>query len=107
MKATLAAMLVLPLGLAAAAQSHESSAPATPAPGASSSSAPAHVDLNTMLKDADNTISSTNTDLANLHVEKWASGWKTAWMKKNSHKQQAGAHGCRRPRNTRKRGFGV
>ena len=90
MKATLAAIVVLSLGLAAAPQSHESSPPATPAPAASSSSAPAHVDLNTMLKDADNTISSTNTDLANLHVEKWAAGWKTAWMKKSSHKQQAG-----------------
>lgn len=91
MKATLAAIVILSLGLAAA-QSHESSAPATPASAASSSSSSvsAHVDLNTMLKDADNTVSSTNADLANLHVEKWASGWNTAWMKKSSHKQQAG-----------------
>jgi len=90
MKATLAAIVVLSLGLAAAAQSHDSSAPATPASAASSASVPAHVDLNTVLKDADNTVSSTNSDLASLHVEKWASGWKTAWMKKSSHKQQAG-----------------
>jgi hypothetical protein len=88
MKATLAAIFVLSLGLVATAQSHDSSAPATPASSASPS--PLHVDLNTMLKDADNTVSSTNTDLANLHVEKWASGWKTAWMKKSSHKQQVG-----------------
>jgi hypothetical protein len=88
MKATLA-IFVISLGMAAA-QSHDSAAPATPAPAASSSSMPTHVDLNTMLKDADNTVSSTNTDLANLHVEKWASGWKTAWMKKTSHKQQVG-----------------
>ena len=43
-----------------------------------------------MLKEADNAVSSTNTDLASLHVEKWAAGWKTAWTKKSSHKQQAG-----------------
>lgn len=90
MKAILAAILVLSLALTAAAQSHGWSVPAPLASAVSSSSVPAHVDLNTMLKDADNTVASTNTDLANLHVEKWASGWKTAWMKKTSHKQQVG-----------------
>ena len=90
MKATLAAILVLSVGLAASAQSHDFSAIATLASSTAASAAPAHVQLHSMLPDADNTVSSTNTDLANLHVEKWASGWKTAWMKKSSHKHQAG-----------------
>jgi hypothetical protein len=90
MKATLAAILVLSVGLAASAQSHDLSAIATLASSTGGSAAPAHVELHRMLADADNIVSSTNTDLANLHVEKWASGWKTAWMKKSSHKHQAG-----------------
>ena len=90
MKATLAAILVLSVGLAASAQSPDSSAIATLVSSTAVSAAPAHVELHGLLADADNTVSSTNTDLANLHVEKWASGWKTAWMKKSSHKQQAG-----------------
>lgn len=90
MKATLAAILVLSVGLAASAQSHDSSAIAILASSTAPSAAPAHVELHSMLAEADKTVSSTNTDLANLHVEKWASGWKTAWMKKSSHKQQAG-----------------
>jgi hypothetical protein len=80
MKATRAAIFVLSLSLTLAAQSHEN-APTT---------TPSHVDLTAMLKDADGVVSTTNTDLANLHVEKWSSGWKTAWTKKSSHKQQAG-----------------
>lgn len=90
MKATLAAIFVLSVGLAASAQSHDSSAMATLVSSTAVSAAPAQVELHSMLADADKTVSSTNTDLANLHVEKWASGWKTAWMKKSSHKQQAG-----------------
>lgn len=90
MKATLAAILVLSVGLAASAQSHDSSAISTLVSSTAASATPAHVELHRMLADADNTVSSTNTDLANLHVEKWASGWKTVWMKKSSHKQQAG-----------------
>lgn len=90
MKATLAAIFVLSVGLAAWSQSHDSSAMATLVSSTAASAAPAHVELHSMLADADKTVSSTNTDLANLHVEKWASGWKTAWMKKSSHKQQAG-----------------
>jgi hypothetical protein len=42
-----------------------------------------------MLTDADAVVTSTNTDLANLRTDKWASGWKTGFIKKSSHKQQA------------------
>jgi len=43
-----------------------------------------------MLTDAEAAVTATNTDLANLRTDKWASGWKTGFIKKSSHKQQAG-----------------
>jgi len=78
MKSTLASIFVLSLNLALAAQSRETM-PATPA----------HPELTSTLSDADRVVSATNTDLDNLHVEKWSAGWKTAWVKKGAHKQQA------------------
>jgi len=80
MKAMLATIFFISVSLTVAAQSHE------PTP----FEIPAHVDLNATLTDADRVVAATNTDLANLHVEKWSAGWKTAWTKKSSHKQQAG-----------------
>jgi hypothetical protein len=78
MKSTLVSIFVLSLSLALAAQSREA-VPGTPA----------HLDLASTLSDADRVVSATNTDLDNLHVEKWSAGWKTAWVKKGAHKQQA------------------
>lgn len=57
---------------------------------ASSTATAKHVDLTSMLTDAESAVSATNTDLANLRTDKWASGWKTGFIKKSSHKQQAG-----------------
>jgi hypothetical protein len=62
--------------------------PAT-ASASSSSTTSKHVDLTSMLTDAESAVSATNTDLANLRTDKWASGWKTGFIKKSSHKQQA------------------
>lgn len=80
MKAILATIFAMSVSLTVAAQSRE----ATPF------DIPAHVDLNATLTDADHVVSTTNTDIANLHVEHWSGGWKTAWTTKSSHKQQAG-----------------
>lgn len=80
MKAMLATIFVISVSLTVAAQSHV----ATPF------EIPANVDLNATLTDADHVVATINSDLANLHVEKWSAGWKTAWTKKSSNKEQAG-----------------
>ncbi len=80
MKTTLAAFVLLCSSFALAAPGD------TPA----SAPAPHHTDLTATLNDADASVAATNSDIANLNTEKWASGWKTGWMKKGSHKQQAG-----------------
>jgi hypothetical protein len=80
-KTTLAAFVLLCSSFSQAAAPDD-----TPA----STSAAHHTDLTATLNDADASVAATNADIANLHVEKWASGWKTAWTKKSSHKQLAG-----------------
>jgi len=46
-------------------------------------------DLNTALIDLDRVSQATQNDIANLHVEKWKSGWKPGFMKGNSHQAEA------------------
>ena len=46
-------------------------------------------DLNAALIDLDRASQATQNDLANLHVEKWKSGWKSGFLKDGSHKDQA------------------
>jgi len=46
-------------------------------------------DLNSALIDLDRASQATQNDIANLHVEKWKSGWKTGFLKDGSHKEQA------------------
>jgi hypothetical protein len=46
-------------------------------------------DLNSALIDLDRVSQATQSDIANLHVEKWKSGWKTGFLKDGSHKDQA------------------
>jgi len=74
-----------------AAATTTAASPSTAAPASSSSTSTSikPADLNSMLTDADSVVGSTNTDLANLRTDKWASGWKTGFIKKSSHKQQA------------------
>lgn len=78
MKTALAAILAVSLSLSMAARSAQT-APA-PSPRA---------DLAAMLTDADHAVSTTNTDLASLNIEKWSSGWKSGFTKKSSHKKDA------------------
>lgn len=99
MKKVLAAVFVLSLSLSLAAQSAApmhvvksdgKSKDASSNSGTSSSNSTKSTDLAALLTDAEAAVTSTNTDLANLRTDKWASGWKTGFIKKSSHKQQAG-----------------
>lgn len=46
-------------------------------------------DLNSTLIDLDRVSQATQNDIANMRVENWKSGWKTGFIKDNSHTQQA------------------
>ena len=48
-----------------------------------------HTDLNTTLVDLDRVSQATQSDIANMHVEKWKSGWKTGFLKDGAHKDEA------------------
>jgi hypothetical protein len=48
-----------------------------------------HTDLNTALIDLDRVSQATQNDIANMHVEKWKSGWKPGFLKGNSHQEEA------------------
>lgn len=45
--------------------------------------------LNSTLIDLDRISQATQSDIQNLHVEKWKSGWKSGFLKDGSHKDQA------------------
>jgi hypothetical protein len=47
------------------------------------------MDLNTALIDLDRVSQATQSDIANMHVEKWKSGWKPGFLKGNSHQAEA------------------
>lgn len=48
-----------------------------------------HSDLNSALIDLDRISQATQSDISNMQVEKWKSGWKSGFLKGNSHTQQA------------------
>jgi hypothetical protein len=47
------------------------------------------MDLNTALISLDRVSQATQSDIANLHVEKWKSGWKSGFLKGSSHQAEA------------------
>jgi len=51
--------------------------------------APAWSDLTGSLTRLEQVRAAAEADVADLQVEKWRSGWKTAWLKSSSHKVQA------------------
>lgn len=85
MKTVLAAMFAFALSLNLAAQTQTASVALAAAPVTPST----HVNLVSTLTDMESTVSTTNTDLGNLKVDKWAAGWKTGFIKKSSHKKDA------------------
>ncbi|HEY6304943.1 MAG TPA: hypothetical protein VI488_00620 [Candidatus Angelobacter sp.] len=56
----------------------DSAAPATDRPS-----------LDATMFDLQRVTVATDSDIADLDVEKWKSGWRTAWLKNGAHKQQA------------------
>jgi hypothetical protein len=46
-------------------------------------------DLNSTLIDLDRVSQATQSDISNMHVEKWKSGWKSGFLKDGSHRDQA------------------
>lgn len=46
-------------------------------------------DLNTALISLDRVSQATQSDIANMHVEKWKSGWKPGFLKGGSHQAEA------------------
>jgi hypothetical protein len=49
-----------------------------------------HTDLNTALINLDSVSQATQSDIANMHVESWKSGWKPGFLKGgNSHQAEA------------------
>lgn len=48
-----------------------------------------HADLNSTLIDLDRVSQAVQNDIANLHVDKWRSGWKSGFLKGSSQKDQA------------------
>lgn len=47
------------------------------------------MDLNSALISLDRVSQATQTDIANLHVETWKSGWKSGFLKSGSHQAEA------------------
>jgi hypothetical protein len=48
-----------------------------------------HTDLNTALISLDRVSQATQSDIANMHVETWKSGWKSGFLKSGSHQAEA------------------
>jgi hypothetical protein len=86
MKNTLAAIALIAFGFALssnlAAQSRSQRVQAQ-------MSGSGRTDLSTALIDLERISQATQNDIANLQVDKWKSGWRTGFLKGNSHKEQA------------------
>ncbi len=50
---------------------------------------PALPDVNAALVDLDRVSQATQSDVADVHIDKWKSGWRTAFLKRNVPRQQA------------------
>jgi hypothetical protein len=87
MKILQAAILILSLGLAGAAQNRNQ--------------APVRTDLMSTLLELDRTAASTNSDISHLQIEKWKGGWKTGFTTSSSHKNKAGQSAQALQRNLR------
>jgi hypothetical protein len=89
----LATIVCLSMGLSLAAQTtHPSStrARAKAKPDlATLVAAPAWTDVNGSLERLEQVRAAADADIAGLEIDKWKSGWRTAWLKNSSHKQQA------------------
>jgi hypothetical protein len=87
MKSNLAAITVISLSLVFASNLAAQSRNAQHTQVAMAGSGRA--DLNSTLIDLDRVSQATQSDISNMHVEKWKSGWKSGFLKDGSHKDQA------------------
>jgi hypothetical protein len=58
-------------------------------------------DLNSTLTTLDRVSQATQSDIANLHVEKWKSGWKSGFLKGGAHQAEAQQSATSLQRNLR------
>jgi hypothetical protein len=91
MKKVSLAIVILCLSLSLAAQSAGKRSRGGTTPVATSLAASPVVlpDVNTALVDLDRVSQATQSDIAGVHIDKWKSGWRTAFLKRGVHKQQA------------------
>jgi hypothetical protein len=87
MKNTLAAIVLISFGLAVSANlpAQQRGTQRTQVTMAGTG----RMDLNTALFELDRVSQATQSDIANMHVEKWKSGWKPGFLKGNSHQAEA------------------
>jgi hypothetical protein len=88
MKKYALAIVVFCLSLSLAAQSGKKRSGGT-TPLANSMAQPALPDVNASLVDLDRVSQATQSDIADVHIDKWKSGWRTAFLKRNIPRQQA------------------
>lgn len=92
-RGSLAAIVVFSLTLSLAAQSartQTASVHARPNPAAASAAAaPERPNLDGTMFDLQRITVATDSDIADLDIDKWKAGWRTAWLKNGSRKHQA------------------
>ena len=91
-RGSLAAIAVFSLTLSLAAQSartQTASVQPRPNPAASTAAAPERPNLDGTMFDLQRITVATDSDIADLDIDKWKSGWRTAWLKNGSRKHQA------------------
>jgi hypothetical protein len=90
MKKVSFAIVIFCLSLSLAAQSGSKRSRRGTTPVAASLMTPAVLpDVNTALVDLDRVSQATQSDIAGVQIDKWKSGWRTAFLKRHVHKQQA------------------
>lgn len=89
MKKVVLAVVVFCLSLSLAAQSGKKRSGGGTTPAATSLAAPALPDVNAALVDLDRVSQATQSDIADVHIDKWKSGWRTAFLRRNVPRQQA------------------
>jgi hypothetical protein len=77
------------LSLNLAAQSGKKRPGGGTTPAATSLAAPVLPDVNAALVDLDRVSQATQSDIADVHIDKWKSGWRTAFLRRNVPRQQA------------------
>jgi hypothetical protein len=58
-------------------------------PAAEAAAPPDRPSLGPTLADLQRITAATGSDLSDLQIDKWKSGWRTAWLKGSGHKQEA------------------